>query len=278
LLEVIHGVEAVVAEGGASLELVNLSRLDEVPLVLKQDSLHGLILFGALQGNMVKAAKAALIRRLTALPSVWFIRRPEGCWGDSVGPNDWLVGKMAAEHLTSHGHRRIAFLNPREDQATWRMRGVSLTCHAQNLGAEVQCYLGDDQKGAQFPLRSHHDTGIIERLVETLLNESRRATALFIPADSMAPLVYRALATRGVQIGRDLSIMSCNYERPFIEALHPALTTLDIHAELMGRMAARQLAARLRGAAPHQPAIEIALEPSILKGESVADISALTNK
>jgi DNA-binding LacI/PurR family transcriptional regulator len=142
----------------------------------------------------------------------------------------------------------------------------------------VKSYLGDDQKGAQFPLRSNHDTAVIERLVEALLNDSRRATALFIPADSMAPLVYRALATRGIQIGRDVSIISCNYERPFIEALHPALTTLDIHAELMGRMAVRQLAARFRGTAPHQPAIEISLEPSTLQGESVADISPFTNK
>jgi LacI family transcriptional regulator len=273
LLEVIHGVEAIVAEGGASLELVNLSRLDEVPVVLKQESISGLILFGALQGNMVKAAKPALIRRMSALPSVWFIRRPEGCWGDCVGPNDWLVGKMAAQHLTSHGHRRIAFLNPREDQATWRMRGVSLACHAQSLGAEFKSYLGDDQKGAQFPLRSTHDAVIIEQLVDAILNERQRPTAVFIPADSMAPFVYRAFAVRGVQVGTDMSMMSCNYERPFIDGLHPALTTLDIHAELMGRMAVKQLAARLRGAAPYAPSIEISLEPSILQGDSVADVN-----
>jgi DNA-binding LacI/PurR family transcriptional regulator len=273
LLEVIHGVEAVVAEWGASLELLNLSRLDEVPVVLRQDSLNGLILFGALQGNMVEAAKPALIRRLSALPSVWFIRRPEGCWGDSVGPNDWLVGKLAAEYLTERGHRQIAFLNPRGDQATWRLRGVSLTSHAQDFGAEVRSYLGDDEKGAQFPLRTNHNAGTIEKLIDGLLNQRPRPTALFIPADSIAPLVYRALASRGVQVGQELSVMSCNHERPFTEALHPTLTTLDIHAELMGRMAAKQLAARLRGGAPHQPAMEISLEPTILEGESVAELA-----
>ena len=124
--EVIHGVEAGSPKGGATVELVDLPRLDQLPVVLKQDYLDGSILFGALQGNLVEAAKPVLIKRLSALPSVWIMRRPNFCWGDSVGPNDWLIGKMVHEHLLSKGHSRIAFLNPRREQITWQLRGISL--------------------------------------------------------------------------------------------------------------------------------------------------------
>jgi LacI family transcriptional regulator len=273
LAEMIHGVEAVLAEGGGHVELINLPNLDEPPAALKQDDLNGLLLFGALQGNMVKAAKASLIRRLSSLPSVWFIRRPEHCWGDSVGPNDWQIGRMAADYLLSNGHRRLAFLSPRSDQASWRLRKSSFVERAEESGAEVKCFLGSDENGASFPIRSFHNPDTIDKLVGALVKESPRPTALFIPTDSAAPFVYRALASHNIEIGKDLSVISCNNERPYTEALHPSLTTLDIHAELLGRLAVRQLALRMRGGELAKPSVEIAMEPTLLPAESVCPLS-----
>jgi len=270
--EVVHEVEAALAEGGGQVQLVDIPRLDQVPVVMKQDDIDGLILFGALQGNLVEAAKPALIKRLSALPSVWFIRRPDGCWGDSVGPNDWLVGKLVANHLIDKGHHRLAFLNPRGTQSTWRLRGLSFGWHAEAAGAEVKTHLGDDEFGVPFPLRSTHNGATIDNLVDALLAESPRPTALFIPADSMAPFVYRALATRGVEVGKDISLISCNYEQSFTEALQPTLTTFDIQADLIARLAVRQLAVRLRQGNTATTPVEIAIEPSFVQGGSVAEL------
>ena len=270
--EVVHEVEAALTEGGGQVQLVDIPRLDQVPAVMKQDDLDGLILFGALQGNLVEAAKPALIKRLSSLPSVWFIRRPEGCWGDSVGPNDWLVGKLVANHLVEKGHRRLAFLNPRGNQLTWRMRGLSYAWHAEIAGAKVKPFLGEDEADASFPLRSSHNGTTIDSLVDAILKESPRPTAIFIPADSMSAFVYRSLAARGIEVGKDVSVISCNHEQPFTEALHPVLTTFDIHAELIARMAVRQLASRLRQGNMSTTPVEIAVEPSFVQGGSVAEL------
>jgi LacI family transcriptional regulator len=271
--EVIHGVEAALAEGGATVELVDLPRMDQLPVVLKQDYLDGSILFGALQGNLVEAAKPQLIKRLSSLPSVWILRRPNHCWGDSVGPNDWLIGKMAFEHLVSKGHRRLAFLNPRREQIIWQMRGISMAHYAQSAGVEVKSYLSNDGEGESYPLKRDHDLSTIERLVDEMLAETPRPTAVFTPADSIAIYVYRALAVRGLEVGKDLSLISCNHEAPLTDALHPILTTLDIHSELIGQKAVEQLALRWRGESASKTDVEISLEPSLVEGESVATLA-----
>lgn len=273
--DVIHGVEAALAEGGATMELVDLPRMDQLPVVLKQDYLDGSILFGALQGNLVEAAKPVLIKRLAALPSVWIMRRPDHCWGDSVGPNDWLVGKHVADHLLQNGHRRIAFLNSMSNP-NWQLRGISLVAHAEAQGAKVKQYLGKTEGEVTYPIKRDHDSALIERLVDSVLEESPRPTALFTPADSIAPYVYRALAVRGVEIGKELSLISCNHEQPLTAALHPTLTTFDIHAESIGRRAVEQLASRWRndvGGASANVDVEIVLEPSFVPGSSVANLA-----
>jgi LacI family transcriptional regulator len=269
--EMIHGAEAFLTARGASLELINLPHLDQIPPVLRQDHIKGLILFGALQGNIPKAASGALLTRLSAIPSVWLLRRPQDCWGDSVGPNDCLLGELAAKYLLSKGHREVAFLSPRRDHGSWRLRELNFAWHVQSAGGNATSFLGDDEAAPKhFPIRSGHDLATIERLIGELLATKPRPTALFIPADSISPFVYRVLARRGIEIGKDLSLISCNHERSLTEALHPALTTFDIQADVIGRLAARQLVARLRsGDRSMQPPIEISVEPRFIETESV---------
>ena len=77
---------------------------------------------------------------------------------------------------------------------------------------------------------------------------------------------------RGLEVGKDLSLISCNHEVPLTDALHPALTTYDIHSELIGRKAVEQLAMRWRGEAASKADVEISLEPSLVEGASVANL------
>ena len=54
--------------------------------------------------------------------------------------------------------------------------------------------------------------------------------------------------------------------------LHPSLTTFDIHAEQIGRLAVRQLAVRL-SAPDAPPDAELMIRPTLVEGQSVATIS-----
>src|SRR5262245_7276433 len=59
------------------------------------------------------------------LPVVFVDRRPHGVDADSVTVDNALGARLAAEHLTSFGHRRIAFLGdlPRIETAAARLEG-----------------------------------------------------------------------------------------------------------------------------------------------------------
>jgi DNA-binding LacI/PurR family transcriptional regulator len=75
---------------------------------------------------------------------------------------------------------------------------------------------------------------------------------------------------RGLVVGRDLSVISCNNETPLLAGLYPQLTTIDIHANAIGRRTVDQLAWRI--AHRDQPAMDVSLEPSVVAGESVISI------
>ena len=267
--EAIHGIEAGVSEAGANLLLADLPLVDRMPAVLERQRVDGVILKGALQGRWVDEIAPELSSHLRDVPSVWFLGRPDGGWGDVVQSNDLHVGRLAAEHLIAAGHRTLAFLNPKPDQVTFLHRQAGFAIYAESAGATVQKFLGQAE-GWQLPLRSVKEVDAVQGLVDALIASTPRPTAVFVPGDSVAVMVYRALYVRGLTVGRDLSVISCNNETPLLAGLYPQLTTIDIHAQAIGRRTVDQLAWRM--AHRNQPAMDLALDPVVVPGESVSRI------
>jgi LacI family transcriptional regulator len=266
----IHGAEAALKELGANMLLVDIPRADHLPATLGRNRIDGLLLKGTMLGSLLQHANIALVQRLEQIPSVWFLGKPAGAWGDVVQSNDRSVGRQAAEHLWQQGHRRLAFLNPKPNQATFAQRQAAFEWHARHLGAELATVLGDDSevKLASPPIDALDN---VDDLVERLLSLPERPTGLFVPADAIAAMVYRALSKRGLQIGQGLSLISCNYEATLLTGLYPTLTTIDIHAEYIGRRAVDQLIWRL--AHRDVPSDDIGVEPTLRCGESVSKIN-----
>lgn len=263
----IDGVEQAVGQARAHLLVANLPAADRVPEVLSRKRIDGLILKGALQGDLLHTAHPELVAQLKSLPTVWVLGRPEGGWGDVVQVHDHRVGQLAAEHLLAHGHRRLAFLSPKPSQVSLLHRQASFTLFVQRGGGQVQVLLGQDEEWS-FPSPAVDHVELVQGLVDRMLKRSPRPTAVFAPDDSVGAMVARALAARGLQPGRDISLMSCNNERPLLVGLHPAMTTIDVHAHAIGRRAVDQLAWRL--AHREEPWQEISLEPTLVPGASVA--------
>jgi LacI family transcriptional regulator len=180
--------------------------------------------------------------------------------------NDIAVGQMAAEYLTSRGHRRLAFISPKPSQSALLRRQAGFNFFTQHAGAEVRAYLGDDRDWT-FPSRAIGHVEVVQSLVDRMLVEMPRPTAIFAPDDSVGAMVSRALACRGLQAGRDISLMSCNNERALLMGVYPAMTTIDVRAEEIGLRAVDQLAWRIT----HRDAasVDIGVEPMLVEGESV---------
>src|SRR5262249_15175011 len=151
---------------------------------------------------------------------------------------------LAAEHLWQQGHRRLAFLSPKPSHATFAQRQAAFEWHARQWGASVETVLGADGDW-KLPLMAVDAIENVDGLVELLLSTPNHPTGLFVPGDAVAAMVYRALAKRGLQVGRDLSLVSCNHESTLLAGLYPNVTTIDIHAVQIGRRAVDQLIWRL---------------------------------
>jgi LacI family transcriptional regulator len=263
----IHGAEAALKELGANLLLVDIPRADHLPAALGRNRIDGLLLKGALQGGLLQSGNSALLQRLGQIPTVWFLGKPAGAWGDVVQSNDNSVGRIAAEYLWQQGHRRMAFLSPKPAQTTFSQRQAAFEWHANQLGAKLTRVLGADGDW-KLPQKPVDAVDCVDALVEQLLELPERPTGVFVPGDAVAAMVYRAMAKRNMQVGRDLSVISCNLESTLLAGLYPSLTTIDIHATHIGRRAVEQLTWRL--AHRECPMDDIGVEPTLRLGDSVA--------
>jgi len=271
---ILGGAEAALSEAGATVQLAHVPQVDQPPVSLLRQKLDGVILSGALQGDMLSTAGGELLDRLRSLPAVWLLGRPRGCWGDAVVANDYQVGTWAADYLVRHGHRRLAFVNPKPDHILFMRREDAFVAAARRLGAEVRSYSQEPHEHWELPLKAPVDVETVQGLIDELLADDPRPTAVFAAADSVAVLVYRALAVRDLRVGRDISVISGNNDQPMIAGLHPHLTTTDVHADLIGRLAVGQLAMRL-SCANQLPESELMIPPEPIEGESVAQIGGL---
>ena len=266
----IHGAQGALADAGANVLLFDLPTVGQLPRAFTQKQIHAVLAKGALQSQMIAKADAELVERLRALPTVWFLGRPQhGDWGDVVESDSSEVGRLAAEHLLLHGHRRIAILNPKPDHVTMGKICASFTWHATQGGASVENVFGNEAEW-HLPLGIVEDVEVVDQLVGRLLEMPTPPTAVFAPADSVAALIYRSCARRGLVIGRDISLVSCNNEVPLLTGLYPALTTIDIAAEQIGQQAAKQLIERL--ADPQATTVIVAVQPRLIEGMSVAHV------
>ena len=265
----IHAAESALSAAGAQVLLADLPHVDRLPPAMHRRQVHGVIAKAALQGQLVANATDELTETLRNLPTVWFLGRPQNAdWGDAVESNDSEIGRLAAEYLIRRGHRRLALIDPKPDHVTLGKRCASFAWHAAQADAAIDQIFGRDAIWS-LPLKAVEDVEVVDKLVDRLLKLKRRPTAIFVPADSIAALVCRACAARGIRIGHDLSLISCNNERPLLSGLYPEITTIDIGAEQIGRLAVDQLIWRFG----HRDAanVTVSVEPRLIEGMSVTN-------
>ena len=276
--EAIHGAEEALAEAGAHPILINVPHPAEPPTSLRRVKFDGILAKAAMQGDLVRSMMPRIMGTLRETPLVWLLGRPEGAPGDAVDPDDRRVGTLAAEAILAQGHRRVAIINPKPDHALFAIRCQAVRDRVEQAGGAVAEFHPRSQRGVSFPLQPVMDVAQVMPLVdEATENLRRRAsrgslespTAIFCPADSIAALVFRALATRGLLAGRDISVISCNHERSLIAGLWPSLATIDVHPQRIGRLAVELLSRRMSGEF-NGSEVQISVSPTFIPGGSLA--------
>jgi LacI family transcriptional regulator len=143
------------------------------------------------------------------------------------------------EHLLGLGHRRILYVGGPQDLSTHHARLAGFRRAHEKRGLDVDERLV--QPGA-FSRRFGY-----ERTAQ-LLADSRSTggfTAVFAANDNVAVGALQALREAGLRVPQDMSVVGYD-DIPLAAEVTPALTTVHLPLEQMGREAVR-LAAALRG-------------------------------
>ena len=253
---VVDAVETALRRQVTSMTLARIQDEDRLPSIVEQGRVDGLILHGL-------PPRPELARRLQKLPAVWVMtpRAANGYWGDRVAPDNAAVGRMAADYLMARGHDRIALLGVSGGHLGFAQRcaafeetaaAAGVTCHLIDAGGPG----GDDEDFAK-------QRRGIDALIDAFCRLTERPTGLFVPRGRAMPMVFEALRLRGLEPGRDLTVIACDND-PALAGLTPPIATIDVRPDLVGRSAVDQLMRRIETPEAFSRA-SVLIEPTLLE-------------
>ncbi|HEY6789553.1 MAG TPA: LacI family DNA-binding transcriptional regulator [Trebonia sp.] len=188
-------------------------------------------------GGSERVSAASEELRALGMPTVHLARRPAHPAGDCVLGDDITGARLAAEHLLSLGHRRIAVIaGPgRVQSGRERMAGFWLAMRSAGI---------DPDEGLAVAAELSPDAGAEAVAALLGLPAVRRPTALIIANHEAVHGALPALRERSVAVPAELSVI-CYEDSPLARWWHPAMTVIDNSARQMGELAARLLLNRL---------------------------------
>jgi DNA-binding LacI/PurR family transcriptional regulator len=266
-------VESAVAEVNGNLLLANLPDATRVPAFLRDNQVDGLLIKISQYSELPNPAHHPLISNLLRFPMVWMWGKPAGAPGDLCTFNHETAATLVAAELRRHGHRRVAFLNPKKGKSSLEHMKKEFRFACETHGLEFSALESASARTATWPEPAITGPDEIIPLVDewSSLSKFRRPTAIFVPADNIAIHLYGALAERGFNVPRDVSVIACNHEKALVRSFHPPITTLDVSASRIGARSVMQLLDRLDNRLDRS-AQTFLFEPSLVPGASVATI------
>ena len=181
----------------------------------------------------------------------------------SVVNDDALGIRLVVAHLVGLGHTRIAHIAGPLTLSTGFARRKAFTAAMKAHGLKVDSRLIVACAGFR------EDEG--RRAFLELWARERNFTAVVAGNDLLALGCYDAAAELGLHIPAEMSVTGYN-DMPFLDKLHPPLTTLRIPHYEMGTQAAKMLLGRMQ---KHVlPASSIALLPELVVRGSTAPVPA----
>lgn len=176
-------------------------------------------------------------------------------------------GFMAVEYLINKGHRKIAFISSPLSRPSRRSTYHGYRDALDQYGVEIK------EEWIQIAAREEEDSeknyefhnGI--EMTKKLLEKQELPTAIFCCNDMTAFGVMNELATQGIRIPDQISVMGFdNIE--FAEMVTPPLTTIQQPDYEMGRMACNLLLDTL--SRKEKENVNIMLQPKIVERKSVS--------
>ena len=161
--------------------------------------------------------------------------------GFALTMDDERAARLATEHLAGLGHRRIGFIagSPEYAISSWRVDGWRKAMEALGVDHRDLIEWGD------FSAESGRAAAV------RLLDRGEPVTAIIASNDQMALATLREAEMRGLEVPRDLSLVSFD-DTPMVRLAVPPLTAIDQPiAEVSAEAIRRLIEAKSRK--PHKP-------------------------
>jgi LacI family gluconate utilization system Gnt-I transcriptional repressor len=253
----VHGLSSVLRPAGYELMIGDSGYDPAVETALVRSFLgrrvDALVLTGVVHGA---ETRMLLARHRLPVVEIWDLTtKPIDM---VVGFSNVAAGRAAGHFLASRGRRRWGFVGTapdREDRSGKRLKGLREAARAAGVAAPLTAYVSDGMSAA-----AGYDAA------RALLARHAGVDAIFCANDALATAALRAVADAGQAVPDDVAVLGFG---DFDVAAHtrPALSTIRIPGDAIGRGAAQALVARLDGQPSGDATLEVGFE--IVARESV---------
>jgi DNA-binding LacI/PurR family transcriptional regulator len=240
-----HGMNLILSQSEAETQLASIEKL------ARSRQTDGVIL----TDMMVDDQRPALLSRY-GLPYV--IRGTAPSYGmPAIGLDNIALGRLAIQHLASHGHRRILFHNIGRNMMAGYGRYVGYVEASTELG------LTDDVE--------YEDSIYLEHQVFAYAinrwTQPNPPTAVYAADEMAASAFLRAFNELGLRVPTDVSLM-CSLNAKYMHQVLPSITKITTQQQATASEAARQLLKTLG----RKPVLmeQVFLQPELVDGQSVA--------
>lgn len=182
-----------------------------------------------------------------------------------VDVDNALGARLAAEHLASLGHTRIAYLAGHETQWSVRERHAAFWSRLAEFGIEER---PEYRRVGTFSLSGSYKSA------QYLLELPEPPTAIFATNDALAMAAMDAARVMGVSIPEELSIVGFD-DVPMAVHVRPQLTTLRHPIREVGCIAIQLLLNRINGESIENPGVRLPPE-LIVRGSTGIAKSAVS--
>ena len=228
--------------------------IDEYPRLLQQRGVEGLVLVDTICPTGI------------SVPIVAVSGHKHVAGVTNISLNHSRAARLALDHLTSLGHRRIAFIKGQVFSSDTEVRWKAVRAAAQDLGVTVE-----DQLTVQLESESPTPQPGYDMTCK-LLKSAPPFTALFAFNDISALGAIRALREAGRRVPEDVSVIGFD-DIQSAAYQNPGLTTIRQPLREMGMTAAETLVRRINAAKNADYPKSMVVEPELIVRGSTAAAS-----
>ncbi len=201
------------------------------------------------------------------IPVVQLAYHLKGATTDAVAVDGTEIGRLGFDHLLEKGHRRIGMVNMQTDYSTFSNlemgADMALRSYGMTFDQVPQAFVSPTDLHTQSDLGNNG-----QKAANYLLAKYPDLTAI-VGINRYATLgIYRAVTERGLQVGKDISILSLAGDLQYFQATTPTISAIVAPLELITQRAAVRLQQIMDRDAYEEPQI-ITLAPKLIERQSV---------